>query len=62
MFNLANNNEPISLNSTGSCLGLTICQNIALSLGPSNEVGLLINSEISKGSCFGFLIANLKNK
>ena len=51
-------NEEITLNSTGSCLGLIISQNIASLLGKN---GLEINSNEKTGTCVRFIVADQSN-
>ena len=51
-------NKEIPINSTGSCLGLIVSNNIALLLGSQ---ALEINSEIEKGTIISFYVKDQRN-
>lgn len=51
--------DDLDINSTGSCLGLIICENLSVLLG-SHE-GLNIESKVDEGSVVSFKIDNVMN-
>lgn len=56
MFSKMDTNERIAVRSTGAGLGLNVSNILAKMLGPGDRAGLMVESEVDKGSTFKFLI------
>jgi hypothetical protein len=61
LFGQLDSEEQMKVNPTGTGLGLKNAYDLAKKLGPPNNNGIEVISELNKGSTFYFTILNIKN-